>query len=874
MAGEAKTLRIAVVLARDVKAAKGDLCEVEREVNLIAGRENRTVRVQIIKWYEEEETHPAFYRESPHILFEQIVRDERPDIIIGVFWHHFGGGKLAGGWNARQEWPRIIDGWQDPRVLIYLYDKNPHLPDETAKDQYRYLRDFRGEVPQGKFWWFYKPKSQVANKRRAEELFSLVAGHLTEIVRGWRPDNLIRDIDLAPPPELEWPEGWQYLSLQDLDDARAALSEDGRLDDTEAGAFFNGSKKVDWKEAISTSIHRRVYVREVQEVIKAAAQESRLAVTLLKGPGGEGKSTILRQVAVELTDSRSGIHVIWHEKTYMPLESSFVRQLLGQQGKFVIISDDAELIANNISELLGHLRGQSTCNVQFLLASRTMDWNGIGAQKYESSWRMNLGPTGFHLFEVRTIHEEDAKPIVEAWEQANALEDFARVPADERPALLLKIAHEEGRLSPGEGSFFGAMLKTRKRDSFFEYYNGILDKLADEEHVLQGEHHPAFRTLRDIVAAIAVLHADYPQPILCRPVLLHALSYDEEQFRDFVAENLAGEISATSYFTTMRHQSIAKLAASVLRERTPDALENRILPRLMEASRDAFLSHEIFKTEATVWNNLPVFYFEQGQERLAIRLATALADREQYDPYPVTKLANLYRDWAARTNDTSLLEAAANTFKERYPEIKSDNKGFYLEWSLAEGLRDNHYLSTVLAGYALTDSVRPRKDDSTWLTMLLSGLTSSFGELHKKSSDPSNFTCYDETAADVFGKALAAAAQLGLVSLGWIRQAEQVTREFDARKSERNLNGGLALASGKGYRDVDPENAFENLRAGIRLAWELRMKDQDSLPKALLDRFNLDDFSTVIRLFKLPDGTLKGRGTFKSIPLVRKYRDE
>lgn len=873
MADMAKTLRIAVVLARDVEEAKGDLCEVEQEVNLIAEQENRVVRAQIIKWYEE--NHPAFHRESPHILFEQIARDEKPDIIIGVFWHAFGNIKLADDWNPRQEWPRIIASWQDPRVLIYLYDKTPRLPDEAAKDQYRCLRDFRAEAPHGKFWWFYKPKSKVAKKRRPEELFSLVTGHLVEITRRWRMDSSTCEVDLNPPPELDWPDGWEYLSLQDLDDARAALNEDGRLTDLEASAFFNGSKKPHWKEAISTSIYRRVYVREVQEVIKAAARESRPAVTLLKGPGGEGKSTILRQVAAELTDLRVGIHVIWHEKTYTPLELSFVSQLLQQPGKFVIVSDDAELIAKNISEVLGHLYRRATCNVQFLLASRTMDWNGIGAQRHENSWRVNLGPTNFRLFDIRTIHPEDAKPIVETWEQANALEDFAQVPVDERPTRLLKIAQEEGRLRPEEGSFFGAMLKTRKRDSFFAYYNDILNKLADEEHALPGEHHPAFKTLRDVVAGVAVLQADIPRPILYRPILLHALSYDEEQFRNFVAEKLAGEISATSYFITMRHQSIAELAAKILRQQMPDALENRILPRLVAASRDAYLEREIFKPEATAWNNLPVSYFEQRRERLAIRLAIALADREPYDPFPVTKLAKLYRDWAKLTGDTSLLEEAANTFKKRYPEIKSENKGFYFEWSLAEGLRDNHCLSTVLSGYALTDSVNPRKGDNTWLTQLLSGLASSFGELNKKCSNPSNIIFYDETAADVFGKALAAAAQFGLGSLKWLEQTSQMKGEYDYRKSERNLNNGRSLASSKGYKEVNPEEAFENLRAGIKLAWDLRTKDQDSPPDLFLTRFNLDNFSTIIKRFKVPtDVTQQGHGTYNSTPMIRKLHDK
>lgn len=871
MADKAKTLRIALVLARDVEEAKGDLCEVEREVNLIAEQENRAVRVQIIKWYEE--SHPAFYRESPHILFEQIARDEQPDVIIGVFWHAFGSIKLADDWNPHQEWPRIIAGWQDPRVLIYLCDKTPRLPNEAAKEQYQCLRDFRAEAPHGKSWWFYKPKSKFAKKRRAEELFSLVIRHLTEIIRGWRMGSSPGEIDLNPPPELEWPDGWEYLSLQNLDDARAALGEDGRLTELEASAFFNGSKKTHWKEAISISIHRRVYVREVQEVIKEAARESRPAITLLKGAGGEGKSTILRQVAVDLTDLRGDIHVIWHEKTYTPLESSFIYQLFEQQGKFVVVADDAELIAKNITELLGQLNRHSTCNVQFLLASRTMDWNGIGAQRDEYSWRVNLGPTNFRLFDIRTIHPEDAKPIVETWEQANALEDFAQVPADERPALLLKIAQEEGRLRPEEGSFFGAVLKTRKRDSFFAYYNDILNKLADEEHALPGEHHPAFKTLRDVVAGIAVLQADIPRPILYRPILLHALSYNEEQFGNFVAEKLAGEISARSYFITMRHRSIAELTANILRQQMPDALEERILPRLVAASRDAFLRHEVFGTEATVWNNLPVSYFEQKQERLAIHLAIALADREPYDPFPVTKLAKLYRDWAERAGDRSLLEEAANTFKNRYPEIKSENKGFYYEWSLAEGLRDNHCLSTVLSGYALTDSVNPRPGDNTWLTMLLTGLTSSFSELYKKCSNPSNITFYDETAAAVFGKAVAAAAQFGLDSLKWLKQAPQMKGEYDYRKSERNLNVGRSLASSKGYTEVNPKEAFDNLLAGIILAWNLRTKEPDSLPNIFLARFKMDlnNFSIMIKHFKVStDATQQGHSTYNSTAMYRK----
>lgn len=172
---------------------------------------------------------------------------------------------------------------------------------------------------------------------------------------------------------VDLPEGWVSINPDFVDSLRRRLESGHRIKNDEANNYFNGVAP-SWRIAVSESIPRRVWVERLQKRVALAAAEERSRVTLLIGPGGEGKSTILQQLAVDIVSKSPEVHVIWHSVKNAPLAELMIHKLLQAQGRFVIISDDAEFIANDVFDGVRFMHNHPRANIQFVLASRSTDW--------------------------------------------------------------------------------------------------------------------------------------------------------------------------------------------------------------------------------------------------------------------------------------------------------------------------------------------------------------------------------------------------------------------------------------------------------------------------------------------------------------------
>jgi len=633
--------------------------------------------------------------------------------------------------------------------------------------------------------------------------------------------------------KLNLPKGWEHITPQKLNKYRNELQGGTKIENAEAVDYFDGEAPT-WKIAVAENIPRRDAVGKLVTAISEAAAAQRLRVTLLRGPGGEGKSTILQQTVVDLVSGNTGVQVIWHSVRDARLEDSLIRRLPDEQGHFLIVSDDAEVIAGDVYNGVLFLRGQPRVNVQFLLASRTIDWQWAQTPS-DADWLRQLGDKGFVRVPIRQLEPGDARRVVKAWEDAGAegLGDLVEVSENMRAKHLENLAREEANDNPDEGSFLGAMLRARKSITLQGYVERILERLRERPA-------PNGKTLQDVFAYIAALHADNRQ-ILSRPVLRRllsdnrysdskltpsrALSCTWENLEEAVISPLADEAKthAPGWFILVRHRAIAEAAKRILTEKSPLRFEHHVYPDLLRAAREEYLADngELNGDDIAPWNNLPRFYFSRKQVTLALRLAAVLAEVEPYDPFPVVSWAYIYRD-----NEQKL--EAAELFRQRY-HLVTPNKGYFSEWSVSQGQINNHCFSTWLCGIALSDFVSERRSGDTPPMMLLSELTSSFTVLFEKSSDISNDAFSDTANAQTFLKACAAAAQLGLDP----KAQKNLKPNFDRSKSERHLAEGRKLGLAKGIPDVHPKDAIDLLVSGINLAWELREKDNGELPDSL-----------------------------------------
>jgi hypothetical protein len=866
MTNEPKVLRIVVALAGDVPEARDDLNEAVRELNRVAEDEGREGRFEIAAWYEEAAGHP-FYRESPRALVEDIYRAHNPDIITGVFWGRFGTARLDPTPGAEQILERAEDehrlaeaAWrrpEHPRVMLYLCDRKLPAPrDDEERAQQTYVTLFRGLFTPGSFWWPYRKRSEFRNTPHEQELHKVVFAQLLKDIRRWPITNPPARANASPAPKLHLPYGWKLLDPLELSVRRGELEAGGKLSKRDALNYFNGTEP-SWEVALSKSIRRRHAVGELVGKIVEAAYAERLRVTALTGPGGEGKSTMLRQMAVDLAERYPDIYVIWRDKQGAALEEGWLRQLLKERGSFVIASDNAAGIANDVYLIAESLRDEPRLNVQFLLASRSIEWIWERVpEDYYWRRRLSLGDN-FKRLKVSGLDLEngDAARVVAAMEEAGpeGLGTLASHPEGERARILARMAHDEAIKNPLEGSFLGALLRVRKReemhtrgsgeeedDPFEGYVREILDRLKEQSV-------PGGKNLLDAFAYIAALHADWDRenwPIPSKPILARALSCSVDELEQKVLKPLADEAMTSAspeWFVLARHRDIARAAKRILN--TSAKFERQIYPELLCCARQAFLAKpkEIDKYEVGPWNNLPRLYFKRGQLDLALRLAEVLADVEPYDPIPVVSWAHIYRDAGKKPE-------AANIFRRRFDVLLKEirkregdypNKGYFLEWSVSEGQSDNHCFSTWLCGIALSDKTEEKEGGTPPMT-LLSGVSTSLGELFKKAADPSNPRFHNPSHAQTFRRACAAAAQLGRDERVKLKPGP------DYDKAVRHLREGEILCKDRDLpapepgkdRDLpapEPGEAFQHLYEGVRLAWELRGKDNGKLPDSLPD---------------------------------------
>ena len=756
----------------------------------------------------------CYYAKGDLELFLKFREHMKPLELQGLItiWSN---GDIRGGMDLENEIKKHINSAQILLLFISSYFMGSDACEsimQQALERHRggeacvipiLLRDVSWQgLPLSKLQTLPKTQEPITSKkwRDEDEAFYHVVEGVKEVVAVVKEQRYqaadtepIRQGASPSPSELSFlPDGWVLRKQGYLERRRVQLTEEEVL------YYFDGGIP-DWQVALSSQIPRREMVSTLHKIIEGTYLAG-LGVTVLLGGGGEGKSTILRQVICDVLFGKNAWNLIWHEDENKSLSVDFLRKLPPEKGAWLIASDNADQIAKSVFNTVRMLREDGRKDIHFFLCCRQIDWKGIGADKCQ--WASHSKFTEAHL---RELTFNDAKLIIDAWSLYGdkGLAKLAGCSPEQATKKLLQNAQSE--LSKADGSFLGAMLETRYPGEALD--NRVLALLTRLNDLDQEFHRELLRAYTYIVA----LHAEN-QLILARDLLAYIFSCSVSEVQQLFLGLLEREaatatrpsgataIGGSNQYVFARHRVIAEAAVRILSKNFYRNFDD-IYETLFDAAIKMFVEGGFGRVpDIRKWRSLPRYFFEKGRKDLGFRLAHLSSEREPHDPLHTTLLSRLYQE-------DGQFDKGAKVFRdsfEKLPEIRKDSL-YYHEWATAEGKAENHAISAWLDGIALADGVPSpvRVDKYTSadrIVIALDGMSIDFEHLFQQTNDP------------IFQNAWVATVQLGLLLEGTQETA-------NARKRLRQSHG-RCLNIGVG--NFPPPAALQYMQEGIIAAWESR----------------------------------------------------
>ena len=339
------------------------------------------------------------------------------------------------------------------------------------------------------------------------------------------------------------PTGWSLIDNEVLEGLRVPLSEE------ETVTFFDG-RVPSWKDALSPDIPRRAMVSTLVAKIQHWTENTLVSVLLVRGAGGEGKSTILRQTIVELLGRGVVKQILWNENAED--QAPVLNDIPENLGPWVIASDDAETIGNQLFRIAQQAAKKRRTGICILISCRDTDW--IAGKCDQPPWQDYAEVSEYRL---RGLSHEDAEVVVSAWTryERRGLGRLYGQSKEDAVSALLKEAQSE--YYSEEGAFLGAMLRTRLGDGIKAHVKNILLSIA--------KYKSPGGTLCDAFAYIAVPHAENVL-ILSKGPLAKALGCARGELKAKVLGPLGEEaaVAPSGQFVLTRHRAIAEAATDIL----------------------------------------------------------------------------------------------------------------------------------------------------------------------------------------------------------------------------------------------------------------------------------------------------------------------
>jgi hypothetical protein len=780
MPSQVTEIKIFLASPGDVKPER-DIVEkvIDQLDSTIARRKGAAIR--LLRW--ETDTYPYFHLDGPQGAIDEQLTIADCDIFLCIFWQRLGTPTKKANSGTEHEFWTAYEAWKKTgKPIIMLYRSTAPVEDLLKVDfeQIRRLQDLLGNSK-------IKFENWISEYKNVDDFQEKIRQHLSGIIQDILDGKIVPPAATSNQDDKEMleqlnfsQEDWRPITYNMLSKYYVELV------GNDAIAFFDG-REPSWKESVSPSIARREIVHLVKKELTRTDVTSP-HIVLLRGLGGEGKSTALQQALYEVVSENRHLYILWHQHTNTPLDLKIIQELADTDYEWIIASDDADTIEKDLRKAVRHIREYDINNIRFLLATRDLDWKAVGGEAY--GWPRSAD---FRPIPIGDLTEQDAIDIVEKW-GIYGKQGLGRL-SGKNPEVAARELMEKARTEKisRENSLLGAMLQVRTGKTLQEHLKPILARL--DEIKTSGNI-----SLRKTMAYISALHA-YNIKILTSDILAKALGCSEEYLDEQVLKPLGAEIINGKYIL-IRHSSIAESIKDILQD---DYDFYQLTRKLLGTAHTLFQQKKIFSTDGNAWKDwhkLPkTIYFEKGDTNMGIELAieavgTLLVDGTRYDPVAVTDLAYLYE----KSNHSN---KAVKVFREYYIKTKVDRAYFY-KWGVTEGKCKHTFLSIGLAGISLSDGIYEKRRDPERIFVSLSGLSVSFKFAYQKSNE------------EKFLEACYASAKLGLNS-------------NPDEKAYTNLMENLSYAENSG---VNPKiDALAPIINGIRLAWTMKEKDLNDLAK-------------------------------------------
>lgn len=512
--------------------------------------------------------------------------------------------------------------------------------------------------------------------------------------------------DVTTVERLKLPAGWMLVDQDFLKTHKKNLP----LSEDDAIAFFDGRLPL-WKYAISPDIPQRQIVNSVLLDFEDDSENNQPQIIKILGPGGEGKSTALRQIICRIIETKNWA-VIWHNDPEARLSKDFCRNLPTREGCWVIASDDADLTAQNIYYQVKEAYEEGRNDIHFILCARLTDWFASKA---------NILP--WHKFKVveyslKGLIFEDALDIVKAWNGFGnkAMGKLSGKSIENAAEELQNEAKSLG--SSSDGAFLGAMLRVRYGEALKEHIRELIGRL-DKRKAPGG-------TLLKAFSYIVALHAEN-KFLLTKLILAKILNCSPREVTRKIIGPLGYEAAAeqTGRYILGRHRAISETAKEIIEENyfeDFDEIYIDIVKAAWELRVEGVTIHQIHE-----YANLSRYFSNKGDQDLGVRLAEAMVEANPTNPFLITRLSYLYRD----INEADL---AASVFRKIHPGTNVD-RALYYEWGTAEGNLGNQAISASIDTVSLADGIENSPPDNEQTKLSLAGMGVAFQGLFEKYND-------------------------------------------------------------------------------------------------------------------------------------------
>lgn len=571
--------------------------------------------------------------------------------------------------------------------------------------------------------------------------------------------------------------GWEQIDA-------AYLNSLPTLNQEEVIRYFDGAVPT-WRHAMSLAIPRRQAVTNTAERLATfQADSTTCSMQLIRAAGGEGKTTLLLQVASDA--ARSGNwSVLWRPSPHTRLLPEHVVKL-DPAKQWLIVADDAENLVGDLKEAARQLRAANRSNVHFLLAARDADWWANFGDKPEWEIWLNARVRRQQAIVLRGIIPNDARLVVEAWAKCGPdglreLTHFSDT-ADQVAAFMDQVhdavdeqVAQEQRRNSVEGSFFGGLLAARfGQNGLQAHVRAFLNRLKGTQ--IEGSK----STLFDALLYVAACHGT-GIPGIDERVLADLVGVPREWVQSLVVRPLGEEAaavhSARHVFT--RH---SKVAAAILVEVEQTfeidiaELWTQLVRQTVRTGRDIHFGdasfHMTVHAGPRLQRALPQQISEDRRKAIAITAAKAAVTYK-------TEWLSCIVDLGRTLRGSGDIDGAVSIFRTHKDELSAKVdygthvRAFWYEWGVCEGSADHRAADAWLQGISLSDHLNPvrmtnERGELEQPKLSCSGLGVAFGKLAQPSPDY------------IFAKARRAAAYLGRLTSNDTKAA----RYFDSHDCE------------------------------------------------------------------------------------------